>query len=90
MRRRPGRFGGGPPPGTGTHDASLQEGPDPGAIPESLTQAMVDSMTLEEVQSHQREIAEARRRVRRSDDEELRQRLKDEFYMLQARLRELR
>ncbi len=82
--------GDGPARGTGRRQTLLQEGPDPGAIPEALTQAMVDSMTLEEVRSHQREIAEARRRVRHSDDEELRQRLKDEFYMLQARLRELR
>ena len=57
------------------------------AVPEALTQAQVNAMTIEEVRQEITVRAEARRRARSSGDEALEARLRSEFDMLMTRLR---
>jgi hypothetical protein len=57
------------------------------AIPEPLTQAQIDAMTIDEVRQRLSAVSEARKRIRGTDHPEA-DRLKSEFEMLMARLRE--
>lgn len=68
---------------------------DPDSLPERLetppplTEAQINAMTIEEVKAHLPKVANARNHTRRSDDEELKERLQNEFQMLMTRLQEL-
>lgn len=89
--RFPGRPGGSDGPGGSFSDQSERADAgsvDPGRIPEPLTQQQIDNMPLPEVEKSLIEVAKARGRLRGSDDEELRERLKNEFQMLMQRKRE--
>jgi hypothetical protein len=89
--RFPGRPGGSDGPGGSFSDQSERADAgsiDPGRIPEPLTQQQINNMSLSEVEASLIEVAKARGRLRGGDDEELRERLKNEFQMLMQRKRE--
>jgi hypothetical protein len=87
----PGRPGGSTGPGGSFSDQSERAEAGSGDlvnIPEPLTQAQIDSMSLAEVEKQLVDVARARGRLRGTDQDEVRERLKNEFNMLMARKRE--
>lgn len=70
-------------------DRSEDNVPERLAPPPALTEAQINAMTIEEVKAHLPKIATARRHARDSDDEDLKERLQDEFQLLMDRLQEL-
>lgn len=86
------RFGSRRPslPGKVTVGNRGEEGnlPDRLDIPEPLTEEQINAMTIEEVRGHLTKVAAAKNYARKSKDDELFERLDNEFQQLMARLKE--
>jgi hypothetical protein len=69
-----------------TEDRAKSGVPDSMSVPEPLTKEQIDAMSIDEARSHLSELATARQFARRSGDEELQARLKQEWDWIKVRL----
>jgi hypothetical protein len=60
--------------------------PESMSVPEALSKEQIDAMSIDEARSHLSELATARQFARRSNDEELQARLKQEWNWIKERL----